>query len=137
MLKRDIVSAISEKLESTILGKEAGSTTKPAGMFAVAPTVKGVPTYKSIVNIETALENANVTGEKVFIVNPSAKGVLKTTEKATGTAKYLMEGNELDGYKVLTSNSVAKALQTGADEAGVVFGCFNDYVIAQWGGINY
>lgn len=136
MLKRDIVSAISEKLESTILGKEAGSTAKPAGMFATAPTIKGVPTYKSIVNIETALENANVTGEKVFIVNPSAKGVLKTTEKAAGTAKYLMEGNELDGYKVLTSNSVAKALQTGADEAGVVFGAFNDYVIGQWGAID-
>ncbi len=76
------------------------------------------------------------SSEKVFIVNPSAKGVLKTTEKSTGTAKYLMEGNELDGYKVLTSNSVAKALQVGADEAGVVFGAFNDYVIGQWGGID-
>lgn len=74
--------------------------------------------------------------KSTVIVNPSAKGVLKTTEKATGTAKYLMEGNELDGYKVLTSNSVAKALQTGADEAGVVFGAFNDYVIGQWGGID-
>lgn len=136
LLKRDIVNALAEKLEKTILGKEAGSTTQPAGMFATAPTIKGVPTYKSIVNIETALEEANVTGEKVFIVNPSAKGVLKTTEKSTGTAKYLMEGNELDGYKVLTSNSVAKALQVGADEAGVVFGAFNDYVIGQWGGID-
>ena len=131
MLRMDIVNALAEKLEKTILGKEAGSTTQPAGMFATAPTIKGVPTYKSIVNIETALEEANVTGEKVFIVNPSAKGVLKTTEKSAGTAKYLMEGNELDGYKVLTSNSVAKALQTGADEAGVVFGAFNDYVIGQ------
>ena len=136
MLRRDIVNALAEKLEKTILGKEAGSTTQPAGMFATAPTVKGVPTYKSIVNIETALENANVTGEKVFIVNPSAKGVLKTTEKAAGTAKYLMEGNELDGYTVLSSPAVAKALQVGADEAGVVFGNFNDYVIAQWGGID-
>ncbi|WP_446786066.1 phage major capsid protein [Macellibacteroides fermentans] len=136
LLKRDIVNALAEKLEKTILGKEAGSTTQPAGMFATAPAIKGVPTYKSIVNIETALEEANVTGNKVFIVNPSAKSVLKTTEKATSTAKYLMEGDELDGYKVLTSNSVAKALQAGADEAGVVFGCFNDYVIGQWGGID-
>ncbi len=136
MLKRDIINAISNKLELTILGKEAGSTTKPAGMFATAPTIKGTPTYKSIVNMETALESANVTGNKVFIVNPSAKAVLKTTEKATGTAKYLMEGEEMDGYKVLTSENVAKALQTGADEAGVVFGNFEDYVIGQWGGID-
>ena len=136
MLKRDIVNAIAEKLESTILGKEAGSTTKPAGLFATAPAINGVPSYKDIVDMETALEEANVIGDKVFIVNPSAKAVLKTTEKASGTAKYLMEGEEMDGYKVLTSASVAKALQVGADEAGVVFGCFNDYVIGQWGGID-
>lgn len=136
MLKRDIVNALAEKLEKTILGKEAGSTTQPAGLFATAPSINGTPTYKDIVDMETALENANVTGEKVFIVNPSAKGVLKTTEKSVGTAKYLMEGNELDGYKVLTSASVAKTLQVGADEAGVVFGSFNDYVIGQWGGID-
>ena len=33
MLKRDIVNAISEKLEQTILGNTAGSTTQPAGLF--------------------------------------------------------------------------------------------------------
>jgi len=131
MLKKDIVTALAEKLEKTILGKEAGSATQPAGLFSTAPTINGVPTYKDIVDMETALENVNVTGDKVFIVNPSAKGVLKTTEKAAGTAKYLMEGNELDGYKVLTSASVAKTLQVGADEAGVVFGNFNDYIIGQ------
>jgi len=136
MLKRDIVNAIAEKLEKTILGKEAGSDTKPAGLFATAPAIAGTPTYKDIVDMETALEEANVIGDKVFIVNPSAKAVLKTTEKASGTAKYLMEGEEMDGYKVLTSASVAKALQVGEDEAGVVFGCFNDYVIGQWGGID-
>lgn len=136
MLKNDIVNAIKEKLESTILGKDAGSTTKPAGMFAVAPTIAGTPTYASIVDMETSLEEANVTGNKVFIVHPKAKGILKTTEKATGTAKYLMEGTELDGYKVLVSNGVANGLQVGTDESGVVFGNFSDYVIGQWGGID-
>lgn len=136
MLKRDITSAIQEKLESTILGKVSGSTTQPAGLFATAPSISGTPSYTSIVNMETTLEEANVTGNKVFIVHPKAKGVLKVTEKATGTAKYLMEGNEIDGYKVLVSNGVANGLQDGVDESGVVFGNFNDYVIGQWGGID-
>lgn len=136
MLQNDIVNAIKEKLESTIFGKDAGSTTKPAGMFATVPTIAGTPTYASIVDMETSLEEANVTGNKVFIVHPKAKGVLKTTEKATGTAKYLMEGNEVEGYKVLVSNGIANGLQTGADESGVVFGNFSDYVIGQWGGID-
>jgi HK97 family phage major capsid protein len=131
MLKRDITSAIQEKLESTILGKAAGSSTQPAGLFATAPSIAGTPSYTSIVSMETSLEEANVSGNKVFIVHPKAKGVLKVTEKATGTAKYLMEGNEVDGYKVLVSNGVANGLQTGEDESGVVFGNFNDYVIGQ------
>jgi len=136
MLKRDIISAIQEKLEATILGKASGSTTQPAGLFAATPSISGTPTYSSIVEMETALEEANITGNKVFIVHPKAKGVLKITEKSAGTAKYLMEGNEIDGYKALSSNGVANGLQTGTDESGIVFGNFNDYVIGQWGGID-
>jgi len=131
MLKRDIISAIQEKLEATILGKASGSTTQPAGLFAATPSISGTPTYSSIVEMETALEEANITGNKVFIVHPKAKGVLKITEKSAGTAKYLMEGNEIDGYKALSSNGVANGLQTGTDESGIVFGNFNDYVIGQ------
>lgn len=134
-LRNDLLDALSNKLEETILGKEVGSEIKPAGLFATAPAIKGTPTYKTIVDMEKALEDANVSGNKVFIVNPSAKSVLKTTEKSTGTAKYLMEGEEIDGYKVLATGNIAKGLQVAADEAGVVFGDFKNYTIAQWGGL--
>lgn len=136
MLKRDIVNAISCKLESTILGKTAGDATKPAGMFAVAPTISGTPTFSSVVKMESTLEDGNVKGKKTYIMNPSAKAIFKTTEKAAGFPSYLMEGNELNGYPVLVSSAVANALQVGADENGVLFGCFEDYVIGQWGGID-
>ena len=42
MLMRDIVNAISLKLEGTILGKAAGSATQPAGFFATNPSINGV-----------------------------------------------------------------------------------------------
>jgi len=125
MLKRDIINALNSKLESTILGSAAGSTTQPAGIFNGATALTTVD-YASIVGMETSLENANVLGEYKFIVNPAIKGTLKTTEKATGTAQFLMNGNEVDGIETLVTTNAA----------GIVIGNWNDYVIGQWGGID-
>jgi len=129
MLKNDIVKAISNKLEATILGSASGSATQPAGLLngVVADTTD--VNYAELVAMETALESANVSGNKVFIVSPSAKGKLKTSLKATGVAAgFLMEGTEINGYNTLSTSAVPSN--------GVIFGSFQDYVIAQWGGID-
>lgn len=128
MLKNDIVKAIANKLEATILGSAAGSSTQPAGLLNGVLAEEADMTYADIVAMETALEGSNVNGNKVFVVSPSAKGIFKTTLKSTGVAGYLMEGNEVNGYKTLSTSAVPAK--------GVVFGCFEDYVIGQWGGID-
>lgn len=128
MLKRDIIAAIANKLEATILGSEAGSTDKPAGLLNGITADTTAITYKEVVDMEAELEGANVYGDIKFIVSPSAKADLKTTDKGTDTGKYLMEDNEINGYPVLCTSAVA--------DKGVIFGNFNDLVIAQWGGID-
>ena len=128
MLKRDIVAAISNKLEATILGTEAGSTTKPAGMLNGVSADSNAITYEDIVNMEATLEGANVSGEIKYIVSPTAKAVLKTTKIDAGSGKFAMEGNEMNGYPVLCTSAVAGK--------GVIMGNFNDLVIGQWGGID-
>ena len=55
MLKRDIVGAIANKLEETILGNAAGSTTKPAGIFNGVTADTAVVSYKDVVAMEAAL----------------------------------------------------------------------------------
>lgn len=127
MLKRDIVEALKNKLEATILGNGAGSTSQPAGLMNGVVADSSVATYKDIVALETTLEDKNVNGTKYFIMSPKAKGDLKTIEKATGTAQFVMNGNDVMGYPVLTTSNVAAK--------GIVFGNFADYIIAQWGGI--
>ena len=127
MLKRDIVAAISNKLEATILGSEAGSNTQPAGLFNGVVADSATVTYKDIVNMEAELEDANVMGNIKFIVSPSAKADLKTTEKGN-TDNFLMEGNELNGYPVMCTSAV-----TGK---GVIMANWSDLVIGQWGGID-
>ena len=128
MLKRDIIAAISNKLESTILGSGAGSANEPKGLLNGVEADMSAITYNDLVKMEQTLEDKNVSGDIKFIVSPSAKADLKTTEKSVGTAKYLMEGNELNGYPVLCTSAVAGK--------GVIMANWSDYVIGQWGGID-
>ena len=127
MLKRDIVAAISNKLEATILGSEAGSNTQPAGLFNGVVADSTPVTYKDVVAMEKNLEDANVRGDIRFIVSPSAKADLKTTEKGNSD-NFLMDGNELNGYPVMCTSAV-----TGK---GVIMANWSDLVIGQWGGID-
>lgn len=122
MLRNDIVKALSSTLEATILGDEAGTTKKPAGMFngATAATL----TYDGMVDMEAKLEEANVYGDVCYIVSPKAKAALRKAKK--GENGFVYEFNEVNGIKTLCT-SAAK---------GVVLGNFGDYVVAQWGGID-
>ena len=122
MLRNDIVKAISNKLEATILGDEAGSNKVPAGMFNGADAA--VLTYAGTVDMESELDEANVMGEYCYIVSPKAKAALRKAAK--GDSGFVMEDGEVNGIKVLCT-SAAK---------GVVLGNFSDYVIAQWGAID-
>lgn len=127
MLKRDIVAAISNKLEATILGSAAGSNTQPAGMFNGVVADSTAVTYKDVVAMEAQLENANVRGNIKFIVSPSAKADLKTTMKGE-SKNFIMEGNEVNGYPVLCTSAIPAK--------GIIYGNFADLVIGQWGGID-
>jgi hypothetical protein len=137
MLMADIVKAVAIKLQNTILGKEAGSDTQPAGFFAAAPAIKGAVTFKNMVALETAVDTGNaLIGNLAYITNAGGRGILKTTPKVAGFPAFLVENNEMNGYPVIGTNSVAKGLQVAADEFGVVFGNWNDFVIAQFGNLD-
>ena len=127
MLKRDIVNAIANKLEATILGSET-IVNAPEGLLKGVVADSKAITYEDIVNMEATLEGANVRGDIKFVVSPSAKAKLKTTKLDAGSGKFAMEGNEVNGYPVLCTSAVAGK--------GVIYGNFNDLVIGQWGGID-
>lgn len=130
LLRKDIVDALSNKLEATILGAVVGDATKPAGLFAGVTADTTAITFADILKMEQTLEEKNVSGNIKFIASPAAKAVLRTT--AVGGTKsdlrMLMEGNEIDGIPTLVTN--------GMTSKGLILGNFNDLVIGQWGGIN-
>ena len=132
LILSDIVVAVAQKLESTIFGTADGSSTQPAGLFATGNTfsITGTTTYAKIVSLETAVDTANaLVGNLKYVTNAAGKGLLKSTPKISGSTYpvYIMEGNEANGYEVVSTNNVASG--------DIVFGDWNDFVVAQWGAI--
>ena len=131
LLRKDIVDALSNKLEATILGAEEGDSTKPAGLFNEVTADTAAITFADILAMEQSLEEANVSGNINFIASPAAKAVLRTTTVG-GTKsdiRMLMDGNEIDGIPTLVTN--------GVTSKGLILGNFSDLVIGQWGAINF
>lgn len=126
MLYRDIVNAIADKLEATILGAGKGDANTPGGIFNGA--AEGAVSFDTMVEMEKALEEAKLFGEYKFIASPAAKAKMKTTTVSGSKSdlRMLMEGNEVNGYPVLTTGNAA----------GYAFGKWDELVIAQWGSLD-
>jgi len=140
LLLDNIQSAVARKLEETILGYGALSSTQPEGIFwsltsGVTATAAVVPTHANVIAMETSVDAANVEGSMAYITNSTGRGMLKGIEKASSTGEFLLENNVMNGYPVLVTNAVA-SLDGDAPVGGqgLVFGNWKDLVIASWGG---
>ena len=104
LLRADIVRAIANKLEATILGDKDGSATQPKGLFYDVDDYYNI-TYENIVELVAYLEQHNVTGDIKFILSPLMKALLKTTKKDEGSGLFVMEEGEIDGLPVLSTSA--------------------------------
>jgi HK97 family phage major capsid protein len=127
LLRNDLINAISEKLESTLLGTSAGSSTQPAGLGNILGSATTVSSYSDVIGLEGALEANNVY-DYSYILSPSIKASLRSMPKATNQAIFVYDNGEISGYKAISSNAVPT-------DNGYI-GDWKDYVIAQWGGID-
>ncbi len=126
-LRQDIVNAISEKLQKTILGAGAGSAKQPAGIFnGATPTT--ATTFADICKIEGAVDDANVGGNRAYIVSNKAKAGLRNMAKSAKSTQLVMENGEIDGTPVYATSSV--------EGTNFAYGDFSNLVIAQWGGVD-
>ena len=127
-IRMDLINAINSKLEATILGKEAKTADKPAGMFNGKTPTK-VTDFEGIVGLEALVEEKNVLGDIAYIASPSAKASFRNMMKGSkGTAQLAYIDSSLDGTPVYsTSNVAAKQF---------IVGDFSNLAIGQFGGIN-
>lgn len=140
MIRQDIVNAINSKLEATVLGNAAGSTTQPAGLFyknasddtkstiKANHSVAAATTMAKIAEVESIVEAANVLGDCKYIVSPSYKATLRDKAKGANVSESLFVNGEIDGTKAFSTGHV------GAN-AGI-YGDFSNLAIGQWGAID-
>jgi HK97 family phage major capsid protein len=121
MLQADLVAAIAEKLESTLLGNNAGSSSQPAG-FGNLLTPVAIADFSDIVGLEGALEAANVQNY-TYVLSPAAKAALRTMPKESGQAIFVFDNGEINGCKALSSKSVMP--ETVSLETGVILSLLN------------
>lgn len=125
LLKSDIIKALTNKLEATILGAGTGSANEPEGIFSITAD-DFTKDYDGIVEMEQALEEANVTGNYTYIINPLSKAILRKAKTDAGSGQFVYSDGEINGIPALVTNACA----------GIVVGDFSNYIIAQWGGID-
>ena len=106
MIRNQIVEALAQVLESTVLGTEAETNKKPAGIFNAAGAKE--LTFAGLVSMEKALEEANVNGEFKYLVNLAIKATLRQTAVGGTKSDFRMlldSDNEINGIPVVCTNN--------------------------------
>lgn len=125
VIREDIALAVWEKIESTILGSAAGSSTQPAGL-AYNVAAETVSDYSYLTALEAELEEDNFK-DISFIVSPKAKAAFKSMIKGeTGPAGMVYQDGEVDGYKTNMTSNVAASYFFAGDFSNLVCGLWDE-----------
>lgn len=135
MMRDDLAQAIATAID--LAGLEgSGSSGQPTGILntsgvnTVTDFAGANPTFAEVVTLETAVAEDNaLTGNLAYILPASMYGALKTTEKASGTAQFVVEpGGSINGYRGIVSNQCTAG--------NLYFGNFADLLIGMFGGLD-
>ena len=125
-IRRDIVNALNDKLEATVLGKVAGDEVKPAGIgYGKSATL--VDDYAKMCNFEATLEATNISGEPKYILSPTAKAAFRSMPQSSKATRLVMENGEIDGTPCLSTTNVAPN--------EFYYGVWNSVIVGQWAGV--
>lgn len=148
LIRDDLAQALGLGIEAAALGTSATNTPTgvrgTSGIGSVAMGTNGAaPTWASICGLvkEVDIDNAMV-GSAAFITNTKVKYKLSTTPKqSSGVEGNFLMGppySELYGFPIVFTNAIPSNLTKGSTSSAcsaMLFGCWNQLLIGQWGGI--
>ena len=134
MVRNELATVIALEIDRAAL-YGLGNTNQPLGLKNITGINTedfnaAAPTYAELVSMETkvAADNADI-GAMAYVTNSTIYGGFKTTEKASGTAQFVLEpGGTVNGYNAVRSNQVA----TG----DVFFGVWSQMLMGMWGALD-
>ena len=135
LVRDDLATGIALAIDAAGL-EGAGTGGVPEGILntsgvgTVTAFAAANPTFAEVVSLETAVANANALLGNLSYILPSAMyGALRTTEKATNTAVFVVEpGGTIGGYNAVVSNQ--------GTAGNLYFGNFSDLLIGFFGGLD-
>lgn len=142
-----LIQAHAQLIETAAING-SGNNNQPTGILntsgigAVAGGTNGAAiSWANIVKLETEVDVDDAIGDKMaYITNSKVIGNLKTIEKSTNTARFLLDDNKmLNGYPCRRSNNIPSTLTKGTSSgvcSAMIFGNFADLWIGSWGGID-
>ncbi len=134
LVRNDLAASMAIAIDDAAL-EGSGSSGNPTGITntsginTVSLSSAAAPTFAEMVAMETAVRVDNaLLGDLAYIVHPSNYGTLKTTEKATNTAQFVADNDQINGYSAVVSPQLTAN--------NYVFGNFNDLLIGMFGGLD-
>lgn len=153
-VRADLAALLGQTLQLGAING-SGSSNEPTGLLnisgigSVAGGTNGLaPTYANIVDLESAVANANAdSGNLAYLTNTKVRGTLrKTQEFATTNGKAVWTSQpgsrgvgDVLGYDAYTTNAVPSNLTKGTSTSvcsAIIFGNWADLVIGMWGGLD-
>jgi HK97 family phage major capsid protein len=105
-------------------------------------TAGGVPTFPSLVNLETEItsDNADIA-EMAYLTTPQIAGLLKQTQQFSGTNGVpiwteTVNAGLVNGYAATVSTQVPSNLTKGSATGvchAIIFGAWSELLIGEWG----
>lgn len=123
ILKQNIMTAVGEKLQKTILSNVTSDATAPKGIFAATPD--SAKTYAKLCDLEAKVDAKNIGENRVYIVGNKAKATLRQLQKGTNNTQMVYDRGEVDGTPCYSTTSMP--------ENGVLYGDFSNLYIGQFG----
>ena len=133
MVRNDLARVLALKIDLAGL-YGTGSNGEPLGLklttgIGTENFAAAIPTFAEVVALESDVATANaLLGSPVYLMNAAMRGGLKTKSKDTGSGLFVMEGNEVNGYRGVLSNQV--------ESGDLWFGNFADLIIGYFSGLD-
>ena len=123
ILKENIMTAIAEKLQKTILSSNITDPKAPKGIFAATP--EAGKTYAALCTLEAKVDDKNFGENRVYVSSNKAKAAFRQMTKAANGPMVYDKG-EIDGTPCYSTSSVV--------DNGFLYGDFSQLYIGQFGG---
>ena len=131
-VRDDIAKKIALELDRTAI-YGTGSSNQPLGLKDTSgigsQSLTSFGTFAEYIGMETDVAVANAEGGSMkYLINASARGALKSTEKASNTGMFVFDNNQINGYDAIVSNQLANN--------DAIFGDFSQFIVGMWSGLD-